>query len=155
MTETLFAFLVALAASLLPFLNIEVYLVGAAALLEDGWLLPMAVAAAAGQTLGKVPYYYAGRGVLTVGWLRRKTEKPGRWSERVASLRQKAEGRPLWTAGLVALSSFASVPPFMVVSVLAGTVRMPLAAFVVVTMVTRTARFAVLVYAPGVAAGLM
>ncbi|TDQ53710.1 hypothetical protein [Actinorugispora endophytica] len=155
MTETWLAFLVALASALLPFINIEVYLVGAAALVRDGWLPAMAVAAGAGQTLGKIAYYYMGRGVLTTPWLRRKASTPGRWSGHVIRWKKKAEGRPLWTAGLVAVSSFASVPPFMVVSVLAGTVRMPLAAFVAVTAVTRTARFLLLVYAPGAALALL
>lgn len=155
MAETCLAFLVALAASLLPFLNVEVYLLGTAALVDGGWLLAVAVAAGAGQTLGKVAYYYAGRGVLTAPWLRRRSATPGRWRGRVARWRRKAEGRPVWTAGLVAVSSLVSVPPFMVVSVFAGTVRMSLAVFVSVTMVTRTIRFALLVYAPGAVLALL
>lgn len=149
MTETALAFLFALASGLVPVLNIELYLVGAAALVDDGALAAMAVAAAAGQTLGKIPYYYVGRGALTTPWLRRRAERAGRWGERAARWRKRAEARPLWGGGLVALSSFASVPPFMVVSVLAGTVRMPLWIFLTVTMVTRTARFLVVVFAPG------
>lgn len=155
MIESGLAFLVALAASLLPFLNIEIYLLGAAALVDGGWLAGMAVAAAAGQTAGKVAYYGAGRGALTVPWLRRRAEKPNRWSARAARWQEKAAGRPVWAAGLVAVSSFASVPPFTVVSVLAGVVRMPLSVFVAVTMVTRTARFVLLVYAPGAVLALV
>ncbi|GAA3749912.1 membrane protein YqaA with SNARE-associated domain [Spinactinospora alkalitolerans] len=157
MTQTALAFLVGLTSALLPFVNIEIYLVSAAALAGDGVLLVtgMAVAAGAGQTLGKVAYYYMGRGVLNVPWLRRRAEKPGKWSERAAGWREKAQRRPVWAAGLVAVSSFASIPPFMVVSVLAGTVRMPLPVFLVITMATRTVRFLILVYAPGVAAAVL
>ncbi|GAA3987739.1 hypothetical protein FOF52_21390 [Thermobifida alba] len=155
MAESLLAFLVALVSALLPFLNIEVYLLGVAALTDGGWLLAAAVAAGAGQTLGKTAYYYLGRGVLTVSWLRRRGRTPGRWSARVARWRDRARGRPVWTAGLLALSSLASVPPFTVISVLAGTVRMPLAVFAAVTLATRTVRFALLVYAPGAVAALL
>ncbi|MGW5878848.1 hypothetical protein ACWFMI_20100 [Nocardiopsis terrae] len=149
MVETALAFVVATAAGLVPLINIEVYLLGAAALDGDGALVAMAVAAAAGQTLGKIPYYYVGYGTITAPWLRRKAATPGRWTERTARWRAKAEERPAWGAGLLALSSFASVPPFMVVAVLAGVLRMNIALFCAVTFVTRTARFLVLVLAPG------
>ncbi|MEY9213522.1 hypothetical protein NI17_000370 [Thermobifida halotolerans] len=155
MAESCLAFLIALVSALLPFINIEVYLLGMATLVGEGWLLAAAVAAGAGQTLGKVAYYFMGRGVLTVPWLRRRAETPGRWSARAARWRERAQGRPVWTAGLLAVSSLVSVPPFMVVSVLAGTVRMPLPVFLAVTMATRTARFALLVYAPGAALALL
>ncbi|MDT0331278.1 hypothetical protein [Nocardiopsis lambiniae] len=148
MVETGLAFVVALAAGLVPVLNIEVYLLGAVALTDDGALVAMAVAAGLGQTLGKLPYYYAGRGTLSAPWLRRRTETPGKWTERAARWRRRAEERPLWGVGLLALSSFASIPPFMVVSVLAGVVRMNVVLFSVVTLATRTARFLIIVLAP-------
>ncbi|OLT28154.1 hypothetical protein BJF83_01345 [Nocardiopsis sp. CNR-923] len=148
MTETLLAFAVASVSGLVPVVNIEVYLVGAVALVDDGALAAMAVAAGLGQALGKLPYYYVGRGTISTPWLRRRAETPGRWTERVARWRRKAEERPVWGAGLVALSSFASIPPFMVVSVLAGVVRQNAAQFFLVTWVTRTARFLVVVFAP-------
>ncbi|GAB3704847.1 hypothetical protein [Nocardiopsis oceani] len=148
MTETALAFVVATAAGLVPLINIELYLVGAVAVLDDGALVAMAVAAAVGQTLGKIPYYYVGRGTISAPWLRRRAATPGKWSARVAEWRAKAEARPVWGAGLLALSSFASIPPFMVVSVLAGVVRMNLALFCAVTFVTRAARFLILVLAP-------
>ncbi|MFC7327883.1 VTT domain-containing protein [Marinactinospora rubrisoli] len=155
MGETALAFGIALTSALLPFVNIELYLVGAATLLGEGALLAMALAAGLGQTLGKIVYYYLGRGVLDLPWLRRKADRPSRWSGRIAALREKAERRPVWAGGLVAVSSFSSIPPFMLVSVLAGTIRMPLGWFTGITMVTRTARFVLLVYAPGLAAGLL
>ncbi|MEU3305498.1 hypothetical protein ACWGSK_05455 [Nocardiopsis sp. NPDC055551] len=148
MGETLLAFVVATAGGLVPILNIEVYLLGAVATLDDGALVAMAVAAAVGQTLGKIPYYYVGKGTITAPWLKRKAATPGKWATRMAGWRTKAEDRPIWGAGLLALSSFASVPPFMVVSVLAGVVRMNLVLFCVVTFVTRLARFLIVVLAP-------
>lgn len=148
MVETALAFLVATAAGLVPLINIELYLLGVVAALDDGALVAMAVAAAVGQTLGKIPYYYVGKGTITAPWLKRKAATPGKWATRMAGWRTKAEDRPVWGAGLLALSSFASVPPFMVVSVLAGVVRMNLVLFCVVTFVTRLARFLIVVLAP-------
>nr|WP_255430003.1 VTT domain-containing protein [Streptomonospora sp. PA3] len=142
------------ASALVPVLNVELYLVGMGTL-RGGVLFAMAVAAGIGQTAGKILYFYIGRGALNIPWLKRRSEAPSRWKERAERWRAKAEGRPLWTAGLVGVSSLTSIPPFMVVAVLAGTLRMPLAAFTAVTFVTRTARFAVLVYAPGLALGLL
>ncbi len=156
MLATLVTFLVGLASAVLIVVNIEVYLVGAAAATSGEWVLvAMAVAAGLGQTIGKVGYYYVGRGVLDLPWLRRRAEKPSRWSNRVAQWRRKAEGRPWWTVGLVGLSSLTSVPPFMVICVLAGTVRLPLSVFFVVTMLTRTARFVVLVFFPAAVTALL
>nr|WP_221308708.1 VTT domain-containing protein [Nocardiopsis mwathae] len=142
-------------AALFPFLNVEIYLLGAAALMGDGALFAMAVAAGLGQTLGKIAYYYLGRGALDIPWLKRRAQNPGRWSARIARLRAKAEGRPWWTAGLLAVSSFSSIPPFMFVVVLVGALRFPLWAFVSVAMASRTARFLLVVYAPGTVMGVL
>lgn len=148
MIETALAFVVALVSGLVPVINIEVYLVGAVIAMDDGALVAMAVAAGIGQTLGKLPYYYAGRGSLSAPWIRRRSATPGRWAARAEGWRRRAEEQPLWGAGLVAVSSLASVPPFMVVSVLAGVVRMNVVLFALITLVTRTARFMVVVFAP-------
>ncbi|WP_435111238.1 hypothetical protein [Nocardiopsis synnemataformans] len=148
MIETALAFVVALVSGLVPVINIEVYLVGAVIAMDDGALVAMAVAAGVGQTLGKLPYYYAGRGSLSAPWIRRRSATPGKWAARTEGWRRRAEEQPLWGAGLVAVSSLASVPPFMVVSVLAGVVRMNVVLFALITFVTRTARFMVVVFAP-------
>ncbi|MFD0773755.1 VTT domain-containing protein [Streptomonospora algeriensis] len=152
--ETALAFLFGVASAVVPVLNVELYLVGMGAL-SGGVLLAIAVAAAIGQTLGKIPYFYIGRGALNVPWLKRRAQTPPRWAERAERWRAKAEGRPLWTLGLVAVSSFASVPPFMVVSVLAGTLRMSVWSFSAVTFATRTARFVLVIYAPEAALWLL
>ncbi|MFB9799867.1 VTT domain-containing protein [Streptomonospora salina] len=148
------AFVFGLASGVVPVLNVELYLLGLGTL-GGGTLLMGAAAAGLGQTLGKIPYFYIGRGALNVPWLKRRARTPPRWAERAERWRAKAEGRPLWALGLVGVSSLASVPPFMVVSVLAGTVRMPVWSFAAVTFVTRTVRFAVVVYAPGAALWLL
>lgn len=154
MVETWLAFLVATAGGLFPVVSVEVYLVGATALLSDSHLVAMAVAAGVGQTVGKLPYYFVGRGALRLPWLQRQAERStgkGRWSARVAGWRESAEHRPLWLAWTMLVSAFASVPPYMVMCVLAGTVRMNPFAFVAVSLVGRIARFALVVFVPGAA----
>ncbi|WP_017627087.1 VTT domain-containing protein [Nocardiopsis chromatogenes] len=148
--EVLTALAAGVVAALLPVLNIEVYLVGAAVLVGDTGLVAMALAAAVGQTAGKLAHYGAARGALDIPWLKRRTERPKRaWAGRVEGWRRKAEERPWWAAGLLAASSLVSVPPLMVVCVFAGTVRMRVDVFCAVTASTRFVRFLVVVFAPG------
>ncbi|WP_017612213.1 YqaA family protein [Nocardiopsis salina] len=148
MAEAGLALLVAAVSGLVPLINIELYLVGAVVAVDDGALVAMAVAAGLGQTLGKLPYYYVGRGSLEIPWFKRRARTPGKWAARAEAWRARAEDSPVWGMGLLAVSSLVSVPPFMVVSVLAGVVRMGPVAFCTVTLLTRTARFLVVVFAP-------
>ena len=148
MIETGLALLVATLSGLVPLINIELYLVGAVVAVDDGAHVAMAVTAGVGQTLGKLPYYYVGRGSLEIPWFKRRARTPGKWAARAEAWRARAEDSPVWGMGLLAVSSLVSVPPFMVVSVLAGVVRMGPVAFCTVTLLTRTARFLVVVFAP-------
>lgn len=148
MVETGLALLVATLSGLVPFISIELYLVGAVVAMNDGALVAMAVAAGAGQTLGKLPYYYVGRGTLALPWLQRRARTPGKWTARAEKWRVRAEERPLWGMGLLGMSSLTSVPPFMVIAVLAGVVRIGPAWFCTITFLTRTARFLLVVFAP-------
>ena len=148
MVETGLALLVATVSGLVPLISIELYLVGAVAATDDGALVAMAVAAGVGQTLGKLPYYYVGRGSLSLPWFQRRARTPGQWAARAEVWRVRAEERPLWGMGLLGVSSLVSVPPFMVVSVLAGVVRIGPFWFCAITFLTRTARFLVVVFAP-------
>lgn len=128
------------ASALLPVLNVEVYLSAlAAAEPVDVWMI--AVAAALGQMLGKIVYYYLGRSSLSWAWVRRKTDKPA-FQDALARWQAKVEGRPWVAAGFVLLSASVGIPPLAIVSVLAGTLRMSLTMFVVVGFVGRLARFA-------------
>lgn len=148
MVETGLALLVATASGLVPFISIELYLVGAVVAMDDGALVAMAAAAGLGQTLGKLPYYYVGRGTLALPWFQRRARTPGRWAARADEWRARAEERPVWGMGLLGVSSLVSVPPFTVVAVLAGVVRMGPVWFCAITFPTRITRFLVVVFAP-------
>lgn len=158
MAETGLAFLVALVGGLFPVISVEVYLVGATALLGDAHVVAMALAAGIGQTLGKIPYYYLGRGALRLPWLQRRADRSvnsGKWAKRMSAWREKAEDRPWWTVGTVLLSALVSLPPYMLMCVLAGTVRMNPVAFAAVSLLGRSVRFLFVVFVPGTALALL
>lgn len=135
--------------ALLPFVNAEAYLIGLAAVVDPPNIWLLALFAAAGQMVGKVVYYYAGRGSLQLPRVMRRKQRPGRWTAKLQALRQKAEARPVYAAGLVLLSGFAGLPPFAAVSVLAGVVRLPIWLFMPLGLVGRYGRFAVCLAVPG------
>ena len=77
--------------ALVPVVNAELYLVGLMTQQPQlAWWL-VGLAAAAGQMVGKLVYYYAGRGTLQLpARLRRRSERQsvGRWSQRVDRFQQ-------------------------------------------------------------------
>lgn len=150
MTTLLATFGYCVVSALLPFVNAEVYLLGIAALTRPPNIWLLAGTAAVGQMIGKIPYYYAGRGALSLPRVLRREPKPGRWSARFERWRTKAEDRPLFAAGLLLLSAFVGLPPFAAVVVLAGVVRVPLWLFLATGIAGRYARFACLLALPGV-----
>lgn len=153
MTETALAVLVAFVSALLPVISIEVYLVGATAVLGDGYLVAMVIGAGVAQPVGKLFYYYMGYGALNLRWLR--PANPGRWTERTARLRRQAENRPIWISGVLLASAFASIPPYVLMCVLAGTVRMNVFVFLGVSILGRIARFALVVFVPHLTLGIL
>ena len=141
MGEALALFGVAVASALVPLINIEVYLVGLAAVstTEGVWFL--AAVGGAGQMLGKVAWYYLGANALRWGWIRRKVEKP-KARAKLELWRSRTQERPVAGAVLLFVSAFTGFPPFAVVAVLAGQLRMRFMIFLVVGFAGRTLRFA-------------
>jgi membrane protein YqaA with SNARE-associated domain len=140
---------VAFVSAWLPVVNIEVYLVG---LLATTSVTPwsMSLAAAAGQTGGKVLMFLSARGVLASPWVRRRLQRGagGRAQRWTAWVTARAEG---WVGvAVVLLSAVVGLPPLLLVSVVAGTTRMPVLAFAGSCLVGRWLRFFLLLTAPGV-----
>lgn len=134
---------VALLSALLPFVNIELYL-GALATRDVDHLWIYAVAAAAGQTLGKVGWYVAALRSMDSAWVQKKLAKPSR-AAAYSTWQARMQGRP-WFAGAVILAAGSlGVPPMLVMAVVAGTLRMPLHVFIPTCFVGRAARFYVIV----------
>lgn len=153
---------VAFLSALVPIINLEVYLGGLAIFGDDPgfWgVVTLSGVAAAGQMVGKVLFFLAGRGVITLparlkpsttaapsGRRTRNAARLARWQERV-------QDRPWLATAFVGLSASVGIPPFAVVSVLAGTMRVPLSVFVVSGLIGRWVRFGVVIALVGASTG--
>ena len=133
--------------ALVPFVNTEVYLIGAAALAPRELWPPLVVAGTIGAMAGKVLLYYAGRGVVKL--------PGGRVQRGLAKTQARMEARPGVGMALYAVSSVVGVPPFYVTTIAAGAVGMNFTFFLVVGFIGRLIRFAAVVALPQIArAGL-
>jgi membrane protein YqaA with SNARE-associated domain len=138
--------------ALVPVLNTELYLLGlttAQPQLPWGWL---ALTAAIGQVIGKIVFYYAGRGTLVLPpRLRREPNRQhaGRWARQLHRFQTISQRRPVWMAGLLLASALTGLPPFAAISMLAGMARVRLVTFLVTGLIGRFARFAAVAAAPG------
>ncbi|WP_442875098.1 hypothetical protein [Actinoplanes sp. NBC_00393] len=122
----------------------------------------LGVAAAAGQTAGKVLTFLAARGAIHSTWLRRRlsraapnrSRQPGRVGTMLA--RPKAAGarlveqmdRPRQATGVLLVSAVTGVPPLMAASVYLGRTPLRPAAFAVTCLLGRAIRFVTVVLAP-------
>jgi membrane protein YqaA with SNARE-associated domain len=130
-------FFFCVASALLPILNVEIYLIGIADQVPHA---PYAIIAAAGQTIGKVIWFYAGIHAMKVPWLRRKMETEA-WQASYTKWHDRIVGRP-WMAGLICFASaLTGFPPLAVIAVLAGTFRMNFFVFLGTIFVGRAIRF--------------
>lgn len=141
-------FLYCLLSAFVPVANAEVYLVGVA-VTTDTPLVLLALAAAAGQMLGKMAFYLLGRGVIDVSRLRRRAAATSRWSERMARVREWCGRHPWEPSAVTVVSAVVGLPPFAVVSVLAGSLRMRWWLFAVCGLAGRLVRFLAVLAAPG------
>ncbi len=125
----------------MPLINIEAYLGvrGSVGGIESVWLLGFA--AAFGQMVGKVVWYYLGASSLSWAWVRKRIETP-KAQERLERWRTRTQERPVLTGALVFVSAFSGFPPFAILAVLAGQLRMRLALFFVLGLAGRWLRFA-------------
>jgi membrane protein YqaA with SNARE-associated domain len=134
--------------ALVPLVNIEAYLGVRGSVADVGALWTLAFAAAFGQMVGKVVWYYLGANALSWGWVRRKVEKP-KAQARLEKWRTRTQERPVVTGVLVFLSAFSGFPPFAIVAVLAGQLRMSLTLFFVLGLIGRWLRFAAVLEGAG------
>jgi membrane protein YqaA with SNARE-associated domain len=139
--QVLGLFLVAIASALVPLINIEVYLIGLAAVSSDTHIWFLAAVGGAGQMLGKVVWFYLGANSLRWSWIRKRLEKP-KAKAKLELWQARTNERPAVGAALLFVSGVSGFPPFAIVAVLAGQLRMRFVTFLVVGFVSRTLRFA-------------
>lgn len=116
--------------SILPILNIEVYLVGIATQISPAQAIPVAIAAGVGQAVGKLVWYYSVVRSMDSAWIRRRLENPRR-QEQLRLWEERIGGRPWLAAAVLFVSGLVGFPPLMITGVVAGVVRMNVVVFLI------------------------
>jgi membrane protein YqaA with SNARE-associated domain len=133
-------FLYCVGSAIIPVMHAEAYLITVSALSPPAVAWALVVAGTAGQMVGKVVMYGAGRGVVHI---------PNHWLQhRVAVAAARYQGQRNLGNGLIFISSSTGFPPFFFVSVAAGLLRVPLPSFIVFGAAGRFLRFTVAVFLP-------
>lgn len=139
---TTFAF--SIASALLPFLPIEVYIVGAGAASPGAAeAISLGIAAGAGATVGKIVWYEVARRGVDSRWAQKKLSSPKiragyeRWVERT-------QGRPVYAASIMFIAASVGIPPLLVMAAVGGILKMPMWIFVPTVFVGRSLRFSLL-----------
>ncbi|MGC5660580.1 hypothetical protein ACN261_09290 [Micromonospora sp. WMMD723] len=164
MIAVLAAAAVGLLSAFLPFTPAEPYLVAAVATTGTP-PVALGVAAAAGQTAGKLLIFLSTRGALHSPWLRRRLSRRtptaprpvSRWGTLLA--RPKAAGarlvevteRPRQAIGVLLVSAITGFPPLLATSVYLGRTPLRPAAFGVTCLLGRSVRFVAIALAPRLA----
>jgi membrane protein YqaA with SNARE-associated domain len=143
---------VSIASALIPLINIEVYLIGLAAVTSNNHIWFLAAVGGLGQMMGKMIWYYLGANALRWGWVRRKVETP-KAQAKLELWRTRTQDRPIVGAALLFASALSGFPPFAIVAVLAGQLRMNIPIFLGVGFLGRTLRFAAFLGGGGVLGG--
>jgi len=132
---------VAVASALFPLINIEAYIVGVGALVDNYGIWPVSLVAGAGQAVGKVLWYEVGRSSMSWPYVRRKMESPG-WRRQYDKVKNRIDDRPWVGIVLLFASALLGFPPLAVMAVFAGQLRFNPVMFYVTVFVGRTLRFA-------------
>ena len=133
-------FLFSLVSGVVPFLNVEVYLVSVSALSPQAGMLPVAVAASLGQMAAKSLLYLAGRGLLKLPFQRT--------NERIRRVTARLAGAERGAMTLVLVSAVIGIPPFYAVSVAAGALNLRFGPFLAAGFGGRFLRFAAVFILP-------
>ncbi|MEU7918197.1 hypothetical protein [Micromonospora zamorensis] len=164
MIAVLAAAAVGLLSAFLPFTPAEPYLIAAVAT-TSAPSVALGVAAAAGQTAGKVLIFLAARGAIHSSWLQGRLsrrspavrEPAGRLATMLA--RPKAAGarlvevmeRPRQATGMLLVSAITGFPPLLAASVYLSRTPMRSVAFAATCLLGRTIRFVTIALAPHLA----
>lgn len=133
-------FLFSVASALIPILNVEAYLAAVAIKAQHLSDWQLAIVGGAGQSVGKIFWYFAGIHSLKVRWIRQKMETE-KWQLSYARWHERIVGRPVFAGAISFASAVTGFPPLAVIAVLAGTLRMNFALFLGTIFVGRTIRF--------------
>jgi membrane protein YqaA with SNARE-associated domain len=133
-------FLFSVASALVPILNVEAYLAAVAIKAHHLSDWELAAVGGAGQSVGKILWYFAGTQSLRIRWIRQKMETE-KWQLSYERWHERIVGRPVFAGAITLTSAITGFPPLAVIAVLAGTLRMNFAIFLGTVFVGRTIRF--------------
>jgi membrane protein YqaA with SNARE-associated domain len=159
-----------------PFLPVEAYVIGLAVAHPGGVAVAGAVAAAVGQTVGKLVLFTTARGAASSRWLQRLRDRGAKEAAEITAAEAAGEeppGGPVkralrpvgqvlkrvnaagiallsgrWGPAVVLVSGAVGIPPLLAIAFYAGTSKMDVRAFVLTCLVGRTIRFVVLALVP-------
>lgn len=126
---------------LVPLVNAEALVVGAAIAAPPGLATAVAFTGALGQMIAKLVLYGGGRGAGAVA--HKKAEG------RARAMANRLESRPLALGGFYFASASVGLPPLYLMSIVAGLARMSLWTFLILGMTGRFLRFWLLALIPG------
>jgi membrane protein YqaA with SNARE-associated domain len=134
-------FAISIASALIPVINIEIYLGGlAGAGVGSGESFLIALAAGAGQTIGKIVWYELAQRSFESERVQKKLTN-AKWRAAYAKWQGRIQGRPWYAGAIMFASAFLGVPPLLVLAMVAGTLHMPRWVFVPTVLVGRVLRF--------------
>lgn len=134
-------FAVGVASALIPVINIEAYIAAIGAVGDSYGLWPVSLVAGAGQTLGKVCWYEAGRSSMRWPPIQKRMSSPS-WQRQYDKVKRRTDEKPWVGVGLLFLSAVVGIPPLAIMAVLAGQLKFNRFWFFVTTFIGRALRFA-------------
>jgi len=132
--------LVGFGSAVFPLINIEAYLGAVGAALDNVGMVPVAAAAAVGQTVGKVVLFYAADWALGLPWIKKKMSTP-KWESSYERWKTRIKEHPGQTSLILLASSALGFPPLLVIAVLAGHLKVNIWLFVSTCLSGRFVRF--------------
>ncbi|KQY54557.1 MULTISPECIES: hypothetical protein [unclassified Nocardioides] len=123
--------------AVVPIFNVEVYLVALATQIPKSAALPVAIAAGAGQALGKVLWYHGTQKSLQLPWMRKRMESE-RWKNSFDRWEKRIEARPRLAAAFMFSSALVGAPPLLVMGAIAGALRFNMTMYVTTIFVGRS-----------------
>jgi membrane protein YqaA with SNARE-associated domain len=142
--------IVAFVSGLIPFINIELYLVAVAALASGSYpLWSLGAVAGVGQMVAKSLLFWGG------GVAARKRAERKYSQDRIEGLRHRmAQMNPWVLIGTTFVSALVGVPPFLLISPLAGAVGMKFWRFFLTGLIGRCLRLIIIAESPRAIMGL-
>ena len=130
------AFVVGAVSSVVPIISIDLFLIGLTVAAGATSAGPVVVLAAAGQLAGKLPIYYATRGVAAL---------PGPQRARLERVRARIARWRDAPHAVLATSAVLGLPPFSLVATAAGALAIRVRPFCAIVFAGRALRFAIVI----------